>query len=1053
MRKILFLSLFLLSVLLQEAMAQSRTITGRVTDAANGDGLPGVTVLVKGTQVGTATDATGNYTINVPENGTTLIFSFVGYTTTERTIGNATTLNVALATDAKQLGEVVVTALGREQEKRTLGYATQEVGSEALTQGRERSVLNSLQGKVAGVNIQSQGGAPGSSTRVVIRGNKSFTGSNQALFVVDGIPIDNGAIGANDATGLPDNLNNGVDVGNRANDINPDDIESVNILKGPAAAALYGARAANGAIMITTKSGKNANKKAEITVVSSYTVEDVLRYPTFQNSYGQGFFGAPDLLENTSWGAKFDGVLRPWGHVVNNQQRIKPYTALPDNVKEFFDYGSNFTNTLSLSGSGEKGNYYTSYSNTRQKGITPGTEYHRNSLAFKGSTKLANNFSSTISLSYVKSGGDFALTGQGNSVYDQIIQTPRDIPILELKDLTNPFNDETNFYSPYTVNPYWVIANRTYTNNVDRMFGNATLGYKFNDNLNLTYRIGTDFYTDRRQQFWAIRDVEGPNAQNNDNGMYSETQIYNREINSDLMLSYFRNLTTDLTMDILVGSNVRQVSNERLFAQADALANNQFRSLSNIVGTPLAYSYRDKIRLLGVYGTAKFGFRDYAWLELTGRNDWASTLPINNNSFFYPAVSLAFDAATAFDFASTTPINVAKLRANYASVGNGGELPYQTRSVFVSSNISDGFQGTDLNFPFGGIPGFEVSNVVGNPTLKPEKTTSFEIGADLRFFDQRFTIDASYYDQRSQNLIVSVPIAYSTGFGSSVLNAGDMTNKGIELVVGGTPVQVENGFSWDVSVNFTKNNNLVTRTYNNSPIDLGGLSSAALIIKEGEPYGVFQADDVMRDPQGRIVVNPATGRPRVAAEQSLIPTVTPDWQGGVVNTFRYKGARLSVVVDTRQGGKMYSRTRATQRFAGTAPETLTNDRQPFIIPNSVVQVGNTNEYIENTTPLTNDNLYDYWGNLPEATNIIDASFTKLREVSFSYRLPTAVTQKTFFGNIELGLSGRNLFLWTPDENTYIDPEMNSFGNGNVQGFDYSGAPSTRTWGANIRLTF
>jgi len=1047
------MSLFLLSTLLQEAMAQNRTVTGRVTDASSNEGLPGVTVLVQGTQVGTATDATGSYSINVPEGGTTLIFSFIGYTTTERAIGNATTINIGLATDAKQLGEVVVTALGREEEKKTLGYATQEIRSEVLTQGRERSVLNSLQGKVAGVNIQSQSGAPGSSSRVVIRGNKSFTGNNQALFVVDGIPIDNGSLGANGATGTADNLNNGVDVGNRANDINPDDIESVNILKGPAAAALYGARAANGAIMITTKSGRNVNKKAEITLVSSYLVEDVLRYPTFQNSYGQGFFGAADLRENTSWGAKFDGVVRPWGQIVNNQQRIKPYAALPDNIKEFFNYGSNFTNSLSLSGGSDKGTYYTSYSNTRQNGITPGTEYNRNTLTFKGSTKLANNFSSTASLSYIKSGGDFALTGQGNSVFNQLIQTPRDIPVRELEDLSNPFNNEAGFYSPYTINPYWAIQNQTYTNNVDRLFGNVTLGYKFNDNLNLTYRIGTDFYTDRRQQFFAIRNVEGQNAAANDNGMYSETQIYNREINSDIMLSYIRNLTTDLTLDVLVGSNVRQVSNERLFAQADALANNQFKNLSNIVGTPLAYSYRDMIRLIGAYGTAKLGFRDFIWLEFTGRNDWASTLPIEDNSFFYPAVSLAFDAASAFDLSASTPINVAKLRANFASVGNGGELAYQTRSVFVTGNITDGFQGTDLNFPFNGMPGFEVSNVVGNSQLRPERTTSYEIGADLRFFDERFTIDASYYDQRSKDLIVSVPVAYSTGYGSSVLNAGDMTNKGVELVVGGTPVKTTTGFSWDISVNFTKNKNLVTRTYQHSPISLGGVSSAGLYIVEGQPYGVFQADDIMRDPQGRIVVTAVDGIPRVASEQSFIPSITPNWQGGLVNTVAYKGARLSVVVDTRRGGKIYSRTRATQRFAGTAPETLTNDRQPYIIPNSVVQVGNTDEYVENTTPLTNDNLYDYWGNLPESTNIIDASFTKLREVSLSYKLPSAITQKTFFGNIEIGVSGRNLFLWTPDENTYIDPETNNFGNGNVQGFDYSGSPSTRSWGGNIRLTF
>ncbi|WP_242922818.1 SusC/RagA family TonB-linked outer membrane protein [Pontibacter liquoris] len=1045
MKKLLLLGFILLLGLQLQAMAQGNAVSGTVTDQASGQPLPGVAVIVKGTTVGTTTGANGEYTISVPAGSNTLEFRFIGYTTVERNIDNATTIDVALGVNAEQLQEVVVTALGRQEEERTLGYATQQVGSEQLTQGRDRSVLNALQGKVAGVNIQSQGGGPGSSTRVVIRGAKSISQSNQALFVIDGIPVDNGSSGTND------NLNNGIDVGNRANDINPDDIESVNILKGPAAAALYGARAANGVIMITTKSGKNTNKKAEISLLSSYTLEDVLRYPEFQNRYGQGFFGAPDLRENTSWGPTFTGQLLPWGQIVDGQQRVKPYSALKDNIKEFYEYGSNWTNTVSVAGGAEKATYYASYSNTQQEGVVPSTEYNRNSLAFKGSVNLTNKFTSTVSLTYTKSGGDFAMTGQGNSVFNQLIQTPRDIPVRELEDLNNPFNDEAGFYSPYTINPYWAIKNQTFTNDVDRTFGNITLGYEPIENLNITYRIGTDFYTDRRKQFMAIRDVEGPNEANNDNGMYSERQIYFRELNSDIMVSYNRDLTEDLNLELLVGNNVNQRSTDDLTATADALANNQFQSLSNIVGTPLAVSFRDKRRLIGLYGSAKVGFRDYLWLEVTGRNDWSSTLPIGDNSFFYPSVNLAFDAASAFGLADSSPINFAKIRANYANVGNDA-LAYSTSSIFTSGNISDGFAGTDLNFPFGGLPGFEVSNVIGNPALKPENTSSWEIGADIRFFNERIRLDGAYYNSKSTDQIINVPLSFTTGFGSAFLNAATVRNKGVELVVGGIPIET-NDFSWDISVNYTKNDNTVEDVFGGNEISLGGLASAALVISEGRPYGTFKAEDVLRDPQGHIVVNAVTGEPRTAPEQTYQGSIQNDWTGGLVNTFRYKGARLSVVFDTRQGGKMYSRTRSTQRFAGTAPETLFNDRQPYIIPNSVVEVGSSGEYVENTTPLTNDNLYDYWGNLPEGTNIIDASFTKLREVSLSYKLPAAITEKTFFGNIEVGFSGRNLVLWTPDENTYIDPEMNSFGNGNLQGYDFSSTPSTRSWGANIRLTF
>ncbi len=1046
MKRLILISFILVFGVLQ-AMAQGRTVTGTVTDQQTGQPLPGVAVLVQGTTVGTTTGADGAYSINVPEGGTTLEYRFIGYTTATRPIGNASTINVVLGVSAEQLQEVVVTALGRQEEERTLGYATQQVTSETITQGRERSVLNALQGKVAGVNIQSQGGGPGSSTRVVIRGAKSIAQSNQALFVIDGIPVDNGSSGTNDP------LNNGVDVGNRANDINPDDIESINILKGPAAAALYGSRAANGAIMITTKSGKNVNKKAEISLVSSYTIEDVLRHPDFQNRYGQGFFGAPDLRENTSWGPVFTGELLPWGQIINGQQRVKPYVALEDNIDEFYEYGSNWINTVSLSGGAEKANYYASYSNTQQQGVVPTTEYNRNSLAFKGSAQLANKFTSSVSLTYTKSGGDFALTGQGNSVFNQLIQTPRDIPVRELEDLDNPFNNEAGYYSPYTINPYWTLRNQTFENDVDRMFGNVTVGYEVLEGLNLTYRIGTDFYTDRRKQWQAIRNVEGQNAANNDNGLYSERQLYYREITSDFIATYSRDLTENLNMELLVGHNINQRSTDDLTATADALANNEFQSLSNIIGTPLTTSYRDLRRLVGVYGSAKFGFREFLWLELTGRNDWSSTLPQRGgrNSFFYPSVNIAFDAVEALGLAETTPINFAKIRANYADVGNDAPLFY-TQSVFVSGNISDGFQGTDLNFPFAGIPGFEVGNVIGNQELEPEATSSWEIGADVRMFNERFRVDAAYYNSKSTDQIIAVPLSFATGFGSANLNAATVRNKGIELVVGGIPIET-NDFSWDISVNFTKNENNVEDVFGGNEISLGGLAAAALVITKDKPYGTFKAEDYLRDPQGRIVVNAATGRPRSAPEQTYQGTIQPDWQGGLVNTLRYKGLKFSFVFDTRQGGKMYSRTRGTQRFAGTAPETLYNDRQPYIIPNSVVQVGSSDEYIENTTPLTNDNLYEYWGNLPEGTNIIDASFTKLREVSISYKLPAALLENTFLGNVEVGVNGRNLILWTPDENTYIDPEMNSFGNGNLQGYDFSSTPSTRMWGANIRVTF
>ena len=1049
MKKILLLSLFLMLTLLNAAMAQDRTISGTVLDKGTNTGLPGVTVSVKGMPgIGTNTDLNGAFTMSVPAGATTLEFSFIGYRKVERTIGSESTFNVTLETDTKQLGEVVVTALGLEKEKRTLGYSTQELNSQEITQGRDRSVINSMQGKVAGVQISSASGGVGSSTRVVIRGNKSLQGDNQPLYVIDGIPINNSSF----TTG--DNLNNSVDAGNRANDINPEDVESINILKGPAAVALYGSRAANGAIIITTKNGKGAaarGKKAEITYSTSYMFESVLRYPKVQNEFGQGFFGAEDLLENTSWGPRFDDVVRPWGHIVDGQQKIKPYSALPNNMKEFFETGSQFSNTVSLGGGDAKTDYYFSLSNTAQKGIVPTTEYDRSSVMFSGGTKLTNKFSSRASATYTKSGGDLAVQGQGNSFFNQIIQTPRDIPTLELRDLDDKFNNVENFYSPYTVNPYWALENQSFRNDVDRLIGNVQLGYEFNDNFSVMYRIGTDLYSDRRKQFRAIRAAVGGNAAQNDPGRIVEDRRFIKEVNSDLIGTFKKDFTEDLNFSLMVGHNVNQRSTDFLRGQANAIGSNEFQGLDNVIGNYDVQAATSLRRLHGVYGTTDITFRNYLTLSLSARNDWSSTLPKENNSFFYPAASLSFVFSDLLGVDDNSIISYGKFRANIARVGNDAD-PYQIDPVFVKAEINDGFDAgvTALKFPFQGQSAFSLSNRIANPNLTPEITKSWEVGTDLRFFADRLNLDLTYYNSESTEQIVNVPVAYSTGFSSFTLNAGTISNKGIEVLLSGSPIRT-NDFDWNIAVNYTKNKNRVEDLFGDTEqISLGGLTSATLVARVGQPYGEFQAEAYLLSPQGQIVVG-ADGRPRVAGENKYVGNIQPDYIAGLTNTFTYKGLRFSVVFDTKQGGKFYSRTRSTMRFAGTAPETLYNDRQPFIIPNSVVETNG--EYSPNTTPITNNTLYSYWGNLPEETNIIDASYVKLRELSLTYSLPTGLIDGTPFGNIEIGVSGRNLLLWTPDENTYVDPEVNTFGNGNLQGFDFSGSPSTRSYGANLRVTF
>jgi TonB-linked SusC/RagA family outer membrane protein len=1055
MKKILFMVFLLVTAFLQQAAAQDRTVSGRVIDRATNEGLPGVTVLVPGTSVGAATNADGSFTLSVPSSTTELRFSSVGYTSIQQAIGTGANITVSLATDAKQLNEVVVTALGIEKEKRTLGYSTQTIEAGQLTQGRERSVLNSLQGKVAGVQINNASGGVGSSTRVVIRGAKSFTGSNQPLYVIDGIPIDNSSIGTGD------NLNNGVDYGNRANDVNPEDVESINILKGPAATALYGSRAANGAIVITTKSGRGAarnGKKAEVTYTSSYVVDDILFLPEFQNTFGQGTdVHTPDTRENWSFGPRFDGVDRVWGQVVNNQQRSKPYVGLPNNVRDFFDLGKTFTNSLSLGGGDAKTNYILSAAHTSQSGVTPGTNYERSSVKIGGETKLTNKITTSANLTYTHTGSKLASGGQGNnSVYNNVLQTPRDISLLELKDLSNPFNDINGYYGAYTVNPWQVLNDNQNRNKVDRLFGNAQIGYVFNDHFRINGRAGVDTYSDRRSQYTAIRTPRAgsQNASVTDNGVYSENQISYQELTTDLIATYNGNITPDITVSALVGQQFNQRRQDIVGLQADQLVSNSIGAnfANNRVPfvDPNAGSNADfERRIIGLYSTVDFGYKNFLFLGLQARNDWSSTLPKQNRSFFYPAVSASLVFTDLLNLKENKYFNFGKLRASYAQAGNDAG-PYQTQSIYSITNPTSGFADADLLFPIGNVLAYTAGNGIASNTLQPEITKAIELGAELRFFQNRLTADVSVYDSRSTNQIVSVPISAASGFTAQTRNVGEIQNRGIEVLVGGTPVRV-GGFSWDLSVNFTKNQSKVVSIFpGTEEIAIGGLGGASLTARVGEPYGTLRAVDLLTNAAGQTVVSPTTGIPLQSAIKT-IGTINPDFTAGLTSTFTYKGLALNVVFDTKQGGIMYSRTKSIQRFVGTTPETLYNDRQPFIVPNSVIE--NTDgSYATNTVRV---DVPAYWTALSNnaGNNVVDASYTKLREVALSYTLPSKLTENTPFGSLSFGLTGRNLLLWRAKGNTFVDPEINSLGNGNVQGFDFSSSPSLRSYGANIRVTF
>lgn len=1024
-----------------------RSISGRVTDKKDGAPLAGVSVSVKGSNNIVQTNAQGDFTLNGVPNGATLVFSSASYKQQEVKLTAGNTLNIILEENATQLTEVIVTANAVKREARSVGYAQSTISNAELTKGKDRSVLNSLQGKVAGVQISSSSGGVGSSTRIVFRGGTSITGNNQALIVVDGIPIDNSQ------TDAGDNLNNQVDAGNRGNDINPEDVESVTLLKGPAAAALYGTRAANGALIITTKNGKGLKgKRAEVVVSSSYNLESILKLPEYQNEYGQGGQGEPDSRENFSWGPRFDGTVRPWGQQIGDSQRVKPYVGLKNNVKEFFDIGHTLTNNVSFALNNDKTSFFLSFNNVDQKGIMPGTAYKRNSVKLAATADLSDKFYSSASINYIRAKGDLSVQGQGNSPYDQVLQTPRDISLLELKDYKNKFNDLNGYYGAYTVNPWYILGEDGYTSVVDRILGNAQVGYKPVKWLDISLRVGTDVSNDKRKQIDSKRviDPNSQNAGNNFPGRYAETTINIREFTSDLIATAKKNLGKNFGLTVLLGHNIRQRNVDNQFSQINSLTIPFYYNLANSGQPPVTTNFYALRRLYGVYTDVNLAYKNFLFVGLTGRNDWSSTLPKGKNNFFYPSVNSSFVFSEAFRMPKF--ISYGKVRLSAAQVGNDA-APYLLESVFVTGTVTDGQVNSQVNFPLNGVPGFTQGNVIGNPEIRPEITTSVEGGLELGLFNNRLNFEGTIYSNRSKDQIITVPIAASSGYTTQTLNAGLITNKGIELLLRGTPVKNRN-FSWEVTATFTRNRNKVVELFpGTEQLALGGFNGGTLVAKVGQPYGAFFGSSFLRSPEGNIVVDVTTGYPLTDPVAKIHGNVQPDFLAGLNNSFTYKGFSLSFLFDARKGGVFYSRTKSLQEFVGTDPRTLYNNRQPFVVPGSVYIDAN-GKYVTNTTPVQNaENYWTAFSSPRAMEHLVDASFIKLREAALSYRLPASLFKNKPIKGVMVGISGRNLWLKTPKENTYSDPEASSFGTGNVQGYEYGTIPSLRNYGVNVRVTF
>ena len=1016
--------------------AQDRTVSGKVTSVEDGSALPGVNVVLKGTTIGTVTDMDGNYSLPVPTSGGTLVFSFIGLATEEVEMGTRSVIDLSMSPDITQLNEVVVTAQGFERDVRSLGYATQNINSDVIAQRSEPNVLNALQGKVAGVNIVSSSGAPGASTNINIRGITSFSGSNQPLIVVDGI------IMSNDTDNTANTLFS-APTSNRLGDIDPETIESINVLKGPAASVLYGSRAAAGALIITTKSGAGLNDKTEVTVNSSLTFQRVAGLPELQNNYGQGAFNQFINDSNSSWGPRFG---TPGFETVENIQGEEvPYQAYPDNIQDFFETGRIIQNSVNIRSGNRENNYVLSLARTDQEGTIPNTDYTRTTVAIGGNTQLNNGLKVGGKVNYVRSAQLGSVTGNGGSAFGQITRVPRSFDLVG-----QPFQDEFGrsiYFDPTVTHPLWSVNNETTESDVDRIFGNFNLEYDINDWLNARVRVTADTYTDRRKRVDQIGSTRNPL------GRIEEITLFRSELNLDVFLRAFKSnfLMEGLSSSFMIAANINQRDFQDTRLVGESLSTPFFDNVSNAGIFTNSSSLIEQRRLVGYYTQVNFDYEDWLFLEFQARVDRSSTLPEDESTFFYPGVSVSFVPSDVFDLTSNT-LSYIKMRASFARVGLDAN-PYLLNTLYIPTEYGNNV--ADINFPMnvGGrnVPGFQVSQRIGNNTINPEFTNSWEGGVNFGLFNNRVGLDIAYFFTESEDQILNVTTAPSSGYGSRTDNVGRMTNQGIELLLTATPIRTGD-FNWDVSLNWTRIRNEVTDIIDGvitSDIFGDNFIGIAPSIRVDEPYGVVIGSRFVRNENGDLLVNPNTGLFAPTQPGQVVADVQPDWLGGITNTFSYKGFELSVLFDLRNGGDIYSFEMSDLRFRGALELQGENRESPYILPGVIENADGT--FRENNIQISAQDYYRALGGLGNEGAVFDGSVYRLREASLTYNLPQSVLSNTPFGSVSVGFSGRNLWFFAP--NYPGDPEGNSQGAGNIQGVRLNGPPANpRNYSFNLRFT-
>jgi len=1103
---------FLLVFVFGQALAQERTITGKITSSQDNQPIPGVAVVVEGTTIGTVTDVDGNYKLNIPPNAKRLKFSGVGLKSKTIDISASNNIDMVMEVDVLKLDEVVVTALGISQEKKALSYATQTVDGDQLNQSGSGNLLNELSGKVSNLNVISSSGDPGGGTYMVLRGTRLLTGDNQPLIVVDGVPIDNSinnfdpTNGGNPSQGPGADVLGGVNPDNRGVDINPNDIASITVLKGPAATALYGIQAASGAIIITTKRGGGiAGKKGPAVTFSSSTGwTSANKLPDLQNTYSQGgnnVYAGPtsgyiDTLTGAtarrySWGPPvstlaWDGVPTVWdkhGSIVPiGTPGSTPVT--PYNSEDFFLVGNVFDNNIAIAGGNDKAGYRASIGNIKQTGIVPKTGYVKTTFNLSGQANLSPKFSASAVVTYIESQRDAVQQGSNTSgLMLGLLRTPPTFDNANgfdpkvAADTTASYvqpNGKPRFYrgtAGYD-NPYWTVNRNPYHQNLDRVYGATQADYKLYDWMTLTYRLGGDMYLQATKEAYDIGSDAFPT------GAIYLNDWANRQFNSDFIIDLHKRFNSNWTGSLILGHNYFTLNATQRQQQGTGFALPTWFDLGNATSYPISSESEATIHRMAEYAQAQVGWKEQLFVTLTGRNEISSTLPASDDVFFYPSASAGWVFTEPLGLATNKVFNYGKLRVSYAKVGK--DAPSQALTTpYKTTFVSNGFTTNGgIFWPFNGQAGYANSSptdVIGNPTLKPYQTTSTEVGLDLSFLQNRISLDATYYNDKTTNEIFTVPTSYTIGNASAVLNAGDITNKGVEISLKTTPVKTKSGFTWDLIINWSKNTNLVDNLYPGvNSLLLGGFTNGGVYALPGQPYGVIYASTYVRtnnkDLNSPMIINddkndPGYAMPIGGSENEAIGNIQPKWLGSVLSNISYKGFTLGCQIDVRHGGVIWNGTHGAIDYFGTGADTKDRGATKVFsgLSGHLDANGNIKHYAPDgvtvldgpggangATATLGQYYWQFIGSSfigPTEPDVQDGSYTKLRQVSLTYALPKSWVRKISFDNLSITVFANNIILHT--KYTGVDPETSLLGSGNGQGLDYFNNPGIKTIGFRV----